>query len=168
MDHGDSDCRIPRRWRSSKNSALRTSATVARQCVVAAKRLTPAYTARAKDALDKFAAVLGFQSAVYLADTRVVQAAPINQSELSHSTCAGDGVRCVTSALRPGEERKGDNGDGPAPPPVNLKVLKVATREEAEQITCTFASGLGVQCSYCHVQDNFASDDNPKQEVARA
>ncbi|HZN09394.1 MAG TPA: c-type cytochrome [Pyrinomonadaceae bacterium] len=52
-------------------------------------------------------------------------------------------------------------------PPVNLKVLKVATREEAEQIMRTFASGLGVQCSYCHVQDNFASDDNPKKEVAR-
>ena len=54
-----------------------------------------------------------------------------------------------------------------APPPVNLKLLKVATREEAEQIMRTFASGLGVQCSYCHVQDNFASDDNPKKEVAR-
>ena len=41
------------------------------KCVVAAKRLTPAEQAK-KDALDKFAAVLGFESAVYLADTRVV------------------------------------------------------------------------------------------------
>lgn len=65
------------------------------------------------------------------------------------------------------KKEKATNGDGPAPPPVNLKVLKVATREEAEQIMRTFASGLGVQCSYCHVQDNFASDDNPKKEVAR-
>lgn len=35
------------------------------KCVVAAKRLTPAEQAK-KDALDKFAVVLGFQSAVYL------------------------------------------------------------------------------------------------------
>ena len=65
------------------------------------------------------------------------------------------------------KKEKATNGDGPTPPPVNLKVLKVTTREEAEQIMRTFASGLGVQCSYCHVQDNFASDDNPKKEVAR-
>jgi ankyrin repeat protein len=40
------------------------------KCVVAAKRLTPTEQAK-KDGLDKFAVVLGFQSAVYLADTRV-------------------------------------------------------------------------------------------------
>jgi len=27
--------------------------------------------------------------------------------------------------------------------------------------------GLGVQCIYCHVQGNFASDENPKKEAAR-
>ena len=53
-----------------------------------------------------------------------------------------------------------------ATPTTNLKVLKVATREEAEQMMRTFAAGLGVQCNYCHVQD-FASDENPKKEVAR-
>ena len=31
----------------------------------------------------------------------------------------------------------------------------------------TFAAGLGVQCSYCHVANDFASDDNPKKEIAR-
>jgi hypothetical protein len=36
-----------------------------------------------------------------------------------------------------------------------------------EQIMRTFAGGLGVQCNYCHMQENFASDDNPKKEVAR-
>jgi hypothetical protein len=30
-----------------------------------------------------------------------------------------------------------------------------------------FTAGLGVKCDYCHVQGNFASDDNPKKEVAR-
>jgi hypothetical protein len=53
------------------------------------------------------------------------------------------------------------------PNPTNLKVLKVATGSEVSQIMRTFTAGLGVQCIYCHVQGNFASDDNPKKEVAR-
>ena len=53
------------------------------------------------------------------------------------------------------------------PAPTNLKVLKVTTGTEVGQIMRTFTAGLGVQCSYCHVQGNFASDDNPKKEVAR-
>jgi len=54
-----------------------------------------------------------------------------------------------------------------APPPTNLKVLKVSTGAEVSQIMRTFTSGLGVQCGYCHVQGNFASDENPKKETAR-
>jgi|ERR1041385_1109303 hypothetical protein len=57
--------------------------------------------------------------------------------------------------------------DEPQPPPTNLKVLKVNTRAEVDQIMRTFASGLGVQCNYCHMQESYASDDNPKKEVAR-
>src|SRR5438067_1135255 len=53
------------------------------------------------------------------------------------------------------------------PDPVNLKVLKVTTGPEVGQIMRTFTAGLGVQCSYCHVEGNFASDDNPKKESAR-
>jgi hypothetical protein len=53
------------------------------------------------------------------------------------------------------------------PNPTNLKVLKVATGPEVSQIMRTFTTGLGVQCIYCHVQGNFASDENPKKEVAR-
>jgi hypothetical protein len=30
-----------------------------------------------------------------------------------------------------------------------------------------FRAGLGVMCSYCHVQGDFASDDNPKKDIAR-
>jgi len=30
-----------------------------------------------------------------------------------------------------------------------------------------FNAGLGVQCTYCHVQGDFASDENPKKETAR-
>ncbi len=30
-----------------------------------------------------------------------------------------------------------------------------------------FTAALGVQCNFCHVQGDFASDDNPKKETAR-
>ena len=55
----------------------------------------------------------------------------------------------------------------PAPNPTNLKVLKVTTGTEVGQIMRTFTAGLGVQCVYCHVQGNFASDENPKKATAR-
>jgi hypothetical protein len=65
------------------------------------------------------------------------------------------------------DKKEGTTNGDPPPPPINLKVLKVSTRPEVEQIMRTFAGGLGVQCNYCHMQENFASDDNPKKEVAR-
>ena len=55
----------------------------------------------------------------------------------------------------------------PSGPPTNLKVLKVTSRQEVGQIMRTFTAGLGVQCNFCHVQGNFASDDNPKKEIGR-
>jgi hypothetical protein len=30
-----------------------------------------------------------------------------------------------------------------------------------------FRAALGVQCTYCHVRGDFASDDNPKKNIAR-
>jgi len=30
-----------------------------------------------------------------------------------------------------------------------------------------FRTALGVQCTYCHIQRDFASDDNPKKSMAR-
>jgi hypothetical protein len=56
---------------------------------------------------------------------------------------------------------------GPPPDPTNLKVLKATSGAEVSQIMRTFTAGLGVQCAYCHVQGNFASDENPKKETAR-
>lgn len=61
---------------------------------------------------------------------------------------------------KPPEQRQNAN-------PVNLKVLKVNTTDDVNQIMRTFTAGLGVQCSYCHVSNSYASDDNPKKEVAR-
>ena len=52
-------------------------------------------------------------------------------------------------------------------PPTNLKVLKVTSGQQVGQIMRTFTAGLGVQCIYCHVQGNFASDENPKKATAR-
>jgi hypothetical protein len=58
---------------------------------------------------------------------------------------------------------------GPPPPaaPTNLKVLKVSSGAEVGQIMRTFTAALGVQCSYCHMAGNFASDENPKKDIAR-
>jgi hypothetical protein len=55
----------------------------------------------------------------------------------------------------------------PPPNPTNLKILKVATGAEVMQIMRTFTTGLGVQCSYCHMAGNYASDENPKKDEAR-
>jgi photosynthetic reaction center cytochrome c subunit len=54
------------------------------------------------------------------------------------------------------------------PAPTNLKVLaKTTNGTEVRQIMRTFTTGLGVQCGYCHIAGNNASDDNPKKDVAR-
>ena len=31
----------------------------------------------------------------------------------------------------------------------------------------SFRLGLGVQCDFCHVKGDFASDENPKKDIAR-
>jgi photosynthetic reaction center cytochrome c subunit len=47
------------------------------------------------------------------------------------------------------------------------KVLKIKDRSELRGIMASYTAGLGVQCTFCHVQGNFPSDDNPKKDVAR-
>ena len=62
------------------------------------------------------------------------------------------------------QEKKGPS---PFASPKNLKIL---TGESGDQLRTTmraFAGALGVQCGFCHVQGDFASDDNPKKETAR-
>lgn len=56
-------------------------------------------------------------------------------------------------------------GRGPQPPR-NLKVLKVPPTDIRSTMGA-FRVALGVQCNYCHVQGDFAADDNPKKEIAR-
>ena len=51
-------------------------------------------------------------------------------------------------------------------PPKNLKVLPADTDIRATM--AGFRVALGVQCTYCHVMGDFANDDNPKKNTARA
>jgi hypothetical protein len=65
------------------------------------------------------------------------------------------------------QEKQDGQKKQPAPAPSNLKVLKVTSAADVSQIMRTFTAGLGVQCTYCHVAGNYASDENPKKEIAR-
>jgi len=67
------------------------------------------------------------------------------------------------SGQQPGGERGGRGGRGGGPPK-NLKVLPADVN--IRQVMGTFTAGLGVMCTYCHVEDR-ASDENPKKDVAR-
>ena len=55
---------------------------------------------------------------------------------------------------------------GRMPEPKNLQVLKVPA-SELIPIMMTFNAGLGVQCVFCHVVDDFASDDKQHKAIAR-
>ena len=74
---------------------------------------------------------------------------------------------CAQEKAQEKAQETKDTGKKQQPNPTNLKVLKIATGPEVVQIMHTFTAGLGVQCIYCHVQGNYASDENPKKEIAR-
>jgi len=48
----------------------------------------------------------------------------------------------------------------------NLQVL--TANVNLQTVMESFNTALGVQCSYCHVANDFAADANPKKAVARA
>jgi hypothetical protein len=50
------------------------------------------------------------------------------------------------------------------PAPKNLKVLEPGGLMGTMR---TFQAALGVKCEYCHVEGDFASDDNPHKLTAR-
>lgn len=49
-------------------------------------------------------------------------------------------------------------------PHKNLKVLK---DDQVGPVMRAMQASLGVACTYCHVQGDFASDENPKKITAR-
>ncbi len=58
-------------------------------------------------------------------------------------------------------------GRGPQQPPKNLQVLpKDWTTQQVQQVMQTFKSGLGVECTYCHVADR-SSDEMKTKVTAR-
>jgi hypothetical protein len=52
-----------------------------------------------------------------------------------------------------------------APAPRNLRVLTPDV--DIARVMARFNTALGVQCTYCHAANDFASDANPKKEIAR-
>jgi len=64
-------------------------------------------------------------------------------------------------------QEKGEGKKGPPPPLKNIKILTGEPREQVIMTMRAFTVALGVQCTYCHVQGDFPSDDNPKKETAR-
>jgi len=62
-------------------------------------------------------------------------------------------------------QQPGGGGAEPAPAPKNLKLLAPAS--DIRFVMRNFNEALGVQCTYCHVQGDFAADTNPKKDVAR-
>jgi hypothetical protein len=91
---------------------------------------------------------------------------------LSLSATSAAFAQAPTAA--PGAPPAGAPPRRPAPPPTNLKVLpKDTTGEQVRTIMRGYEKQLGVECEYCHAKDpatgrnNFASDANPKKDVAR-
>ena len=68
-------------------------------------------------------------------------------------------ISCTLRAQGPGSP------SAPMAQPKNLKILK--TDDPLMDTMRDFNEALGVQCLYCHVQGDFASDENPKKETAR-
>ena len=59
------------------------------------------------------------------------------------------------------QEKEGKKGPNPfAGPYKNLKVLKP---EQVQPVMMAARQGFGQACAYCHVQGDWASDDNPKK-----
>jgi hypothetical protein len=53
---------------------------------------------------------------------------------------------------------------GGPPAPKNLKILKP---EEVRNAMRAYTQALGVMCTHCHVQGDFAADDKPQKTTAR-
>ncbi len=52
-------------------------------------------------------------------------------------------------------------------PPKNLQVITGMSRPDVWQVMNQMASGLGVNCHYCHVADDVASDAKPEKRKGR-
>src|SRR5260370_4177372 len=62
-------------------------------------------------------------------------------------------------------QQPGSRGAAVRPTPKNLKLLDAKT--DIPFVMRNFNEALGVECTYCHVQGDFAADTNPNKEMAR-
>ena len=87
-------------------------------------------------------------------------------------------VACGSSSSRPaapGTDDLAATGSGtsstkrPSKPAKNLQVLPkdMPLDEVTALMKQGVAPGLGVKCSFCHVENDFASDENPHKATAR-
>src|SRR5262245_46624521 len=56
---------------------------------------------------------------------------------------------------------------GPGFPPPPYKNLKLIEPDLLRETMVSWRPALGVQCTFCHVQGDFASDDKPEKATAR-
>ena len=70
----------------------------------------------------------------------------------------------VSVSLFAQDPPKPEQKKGPSPAPKNLKILEAS---EVRGTMQAFRVALGSQCTMCHVQGDFASDENPHKETAR-
>lgn len=62
--------------------------------------------------------------------------------------------------------QKGTGQTGPQPAGKNIKELPWGVN--TQKIMASFTVALGVECTYCHIQGDFASDANPRKDIARS
>jgi len=62
-------------------------------------------------------------------------------------------------------QQPGSRGAAVRPAPKNLTLIDA--KSDIRFVMQTFNEALGVQCTYCHVEGDFAADTNPKKEMAR-
>ncbi|MEK6289001.1 MAG: c-type cytochrome [Acidobacteriota bacterium] len=49
----------------------------------------------------------------------------------------------------------------------NIQLLKGLPSERLMKVMFAFKSSLGVDCTYCHIKDQFEKDDKPQKQTAR-
>ena len=49
----------------------------------------------------------------------------------------------------------------------NIQILRGLPADRIESIMFGFKNSLGVECTYCHVKDQFDKDDRPAKQMAR-
>src|SRR5262245_56370490 len=49
----------------------------------------------------------------------------------------------------------------------NIQLLRGVPAERLTKIMFSFKASLGVDCTYCHIKDQFEKDDEPAKQVAR-